>query len=411
MLSATPIQLDPSAPGDQPQDAVRQAPRRPETGDGWNWLLTAEHQQRKYLLRFGIGAALCLAALTALEIGLYIGVCQHPALIHSMVAVGVLLIVAFYGLMRTGLNKRFADPSLTSLEINATNAFIAVGYWLATPIGQAIPLVMVVVVLMFGMFTTTPKQLGRCCLWAMAMLSMAFVAVAHTEADPLVTLQQRFHAVLMVIALTTVYVLGAQLAKIRAGLRKRKDELQAALQRIETLATIDMLTGLLNRREMHNVLDRQEKMTSRNEQGFCVCMIDIDFFKKINDTHGHNTGDEVLRTFAATAKSALRDTDVISRWGGEEFLVMMMGSDVASAQAVVERVHAAVKDMTVQTAKGETLKMTFSAGLARYRPGEPMDSVIERADRALYRAKSSGRDRTVIDPNSAASADVVGMAL
>lgn len=194
----------------------------------------------------------------------------------------------------------------------------------------------------------------------------------------------------------TVRVLASQLARIRNRLRERKDELKEALKRIEALATVDVLTGLLNRREMHNVLDRQEKMVARQEQGFCVCMIDIDFFKRVNDVHGHNLGDEVLRVFAATARSALRETDVISRWGGEEFL-MMMDTDITVAKTVVERVHTAMCQVSVPTSDGQQLKVTFSAGLACYRQGEPIDRIIDRADRALYKAKSEGRDRTSLD--------------
>lgn len=82
-------------------------------------------------------------------------------------------------------------------------------------------------------------------------------------------------------------------------------------------------------------------MAARQEQSLCICMIDIGFFKRVNDVHGHNMGDEVLRVFAATARSALRETDVISRWGGEDFLVMMMGTGITLAQTIVERLRTA----------------------------------------------------------------------
>lgn len=362
-----------------------------------NRLLPTEREQRSYTIRFLIGAGNCLAALLALEFAVFIGISPHPSGVHALALCGFLVELTFYVLLRNGLNRRFADPSLTEYQINAAIVFIGVGYWLVTPLGKSIPLVLLIVVLMFGMFSTTPRQLGRCCVWAMAVMSTSFFLVARTAPAAIITTQQWFHVALLMMVLPTVYALAYQLALIRARLRERKEELKAALQRIETLATIDMLTGLLNRREMHNVLDRQEKMASRTDQGFCVCMIDIDFFKKVNDVHGHNMGDEVLRVFASTARSALRETDVISRWGGEEFLVMMMDTDVALARSVIERVRSDMDAVAVPTPDGQPLKVTFSAGLARYRQGEPMDRVIERADRALYHAKSAGRNQTMLD--------------
>lgn len=384
-------------------DSLRTAPRA-EAVDvararAWlDWVLTADRQQRSYIIRYFVGAANCAGALIALELAIRVGLpINHPQGVHWLVLFGSLIELSFYVVLRSGLNKRFEDPSLTAYEINAAISFIAVGYWLAPLRGETYPLVLLIVVLMFGMFATTPKQLGRCCIWAVAAMSAAFIAVALEGADPYGAVMQAFNAALIMVVIPTVYVLAAQLARIRNRLRERKDELKEALKRIEALATVDVLTGLLNRREMHNVLDRQEKMVARQEQGFCVCMIDIDFFKRVNDVHGHNMGDEVLRVFAATARSALRETDVISRWGGEEFLVMMMDTDITVAKAVVERVHAAMRHVSVPTSDGQQLKVTFSAGLACYRQGEPIDRIIERADRALYQAKSEGRDRTSLD--------------
>lgn len=384
-------------------DVSRTAPQ-PEAVDvararTWlDWVLTVEPQQRSYIARYAIGAVNCLGALIALELAIRAGLrINNPQAVHWLTLAGILVELTFYVVLRSGLNKRFEDPSLTAYEINAAISFIAVGYWLAPLRGETYPLVLLVIVLMFGMFATTPKQLGRCCMWAMASMTAAFIAVVVEGSDPEGAVVQTFHAALIMGVLPTVYLLAAQLARIRNRLRERKDELKEALKRIEALATIDVLTGLLNRREMHNVLDRQEKMAARQEQGFCICMIDIDFFKRVNDVHGHNMGDEVLRVFAATAQSALRETDVISRWGGEEFLVMMMGTDITLAQTVVERLRTAMSQVSVPTPDGQQLKVTFSAGLARYRRGEPMDSIIERADRALYQAKSEGRNRTLID--------------
>lgn len=398
MLSATMENSDRSKAAESPTESTSlDAPPSPRRGSALlDLLLTTDRKQRSYIIRFAMGSANALAALAALEIAVYIGICGNAMGVRCLTLAGILLELMFYVVLRTGLNKRFPDPSLNEYEIDASIACIAVGYWLAPRWAGAFPLVMLVVMLMFGMFATTPKQIGRCCLWALFTMSISFALVARTDGTDFSVTQQYFHAALVVAVLPTVYMLASQLALIRARLRKRKEDLEQALQRIEALSTIDILTGLLNRREMHNVLDRQEKLVLRGEPGFCICMIDIDFFKQVNDVHGHNLGDEVLRVFSATVQSALREIDIISRWGGEEFLVMMMEPDITRAKMTVERMRAAMNNVTIPTSQGP-LKVTFSAGLARFRSGEPMDQVIDRADRALYRAKSQGRDCTVLD--------------
>jgi diguanylate cyclase len=363
-----------------------------------DWVLTDDPQQRTYIIRYFVGAANCAGALAALALAIRAGLTvNHPDVVPWFTLAGILVELIFFVVLRSGFNKRFEDPSLTAYEINAAISFIAVGYWLAPLRGEAYPLVLLIIVLMFAMFATTPKQLGRCCLWALVAMTVSFMAVILEGNDPLGTVMHAFHAALIMVVLPTVYVLASHLARIRQRLRERKDELKAALARIEALATIDALTGLLNRREMRNVLDLQEKVAARRGQGFCICMIDIDFFKRVNDVHGHHMGDEVLRVFAATARSALRETDVISRWGGEEFLVLMLDTDITLARTAVERLRVAMGQVSVPAASGQRLKVTFSAGLARYRVGESVDGVIERADRALYRAKADGRDRTALE--------------
>jgi diguanylate cyclase (GGDEF)-like protein len=367
----------------------RQALQRAEDG-----LLSTEPQQRAYIIRFLIGALNCLAALIALELALYLGMTFQDTIVHTVTIAGIAVELLFYGMLRSGLNKRFADPSQTEYQIDAAIVFIGIGYWLVAPFGRAIPLVLLVVVLMFGMFCTTPKQLGRCCLWAMGVMSLAFAMAASDQPDEVTTTQQWFHAVMLALVLPTVYVLGSQLSLIRNRLRERKNELAFALQRIEALATTDMLTGLLNRRQMHHVLDHQEEVAIRQNQDFCICMLDIDHFKRFNDLYGHNVGDEVLRVFASTAQQALRETDVICRWGGEEFLVMMR-SDALQAGTAIQRLRLDLMDACFPSSDGSPLTVTFSAGLTTYRRGESISSMIERADRALYQAKAQGRNQTV----------------
>ena len=127
-----------------------------------------------------------------------------------------------------------------------------------------------------------------------------------------------------------------------------------------------------------------------------MALIDLDHFKKINDTHGHQAGDDVLTGFASAAQAALRETDVICRWGGEEFLVLLRDTDPAlQGREALKR----LRDNLTNLRTPSDTAVTFSAGLALARTDEPAERTIERADRALYAAKTAGRNRDVSSPD------------
>ncbi|MET0335887.1 MAG: GGDEF domain-containing protein [Rhizobacter sp.] len=175
-----------------------------------------------------------------------------------------------------------------------------------------------------------------------------------------------------------------------AFLLAHRDEAEQELKR---LATTDGLTGVLNRRHWMEQGLSHINLASRHGRGLVVLMLDIDFFKGINDTHGHQTGDRALVLFAAALQQVVRQPDLVGRYGGEEFCVLLPMSDVAAAEAVDQRLRATiVRD--VNPALG--FDVTFSAGVAALKDGETLlDEVIARADQALYAAKQGGRNRIV----------------
>ena len=159
-------------------------------------------------------------------------------------------------------------------------------------------------------------------------------------------------------------------------------------------AIIDELTGLHNRRWLQNILGRQMKRNQYNDETLSLMMVDIDHFKRINDTCGHLAGDRVLRHIAKIMMNNVRPTDLLARYGGEEFIAVLPSTDLAGARVVANRMCAAVCKSKVGTGENATLpSVTISIGIAQMQADEPTERLIERADVALYQAKDKGRNR------------------
>jgi len=156
--------------------------------------------------------------------------------------------------------------------------------------------------------------------------------------------------------------------------------------------TTDGLTGVGNRKRLSEVLEYSEKMAIRTGDPFSIVMVDLDHFKSVNDTYGHHTGDEVLKKFSAVALQVKRETDAIFRFGGEEFVFLVLGGK-EEASVLTERLHSAFNEQRFD-AGGHEFSVTFSAGIAEYTHNA--DELLVEADQALYQAKRSGRNRTSI---------------
>jgi diguanylate cyclase (GGDEF)-like protein len=158
------------------------------------------------------------------------------------------------------------------------------------------------------------------------------------------------------------------------------------------MATSDKLTGLANRQVFDVIAANALKDANRSGEPLSAMLIDIDHFKRVNDTYGHQAGDVVIQGVAKAAKASLRDSDTLCRWGGEEFLVVLKNCDVENARVLAEKLRQAVKEATFQY--NETIiPVTVSLGIAEYQAGELIEHFLGRTDVALYAAKEGGRDR------------------
>jgi diguanylate cyclase (GGDEF)-like protein len=170
-------------------------------------------------------------------------------------------------------------------------------------------------------------------------------------------------------------------------------KLTHALDAMQRMAHTDFLTGLANRRAFIDAAELELARARRYATPMSLLMVDIDLFKQINDTRGHEAGDEALKGLAACALAELREVDLMGRWGGEEFVVLLPETDAASAAEVAERLRVAVENAALPCGK-EPVRVTVSIGYAELAPGDAdIDALVRNADDALYRAKNAGRNR------------------
>lgn len=195
--------------------------------------------------------------------------------------------------------------------------------------------------------------------------------------------------------LAGVFLISAELQTVRDGLTERNRGLRDAMERLQDMASKDDLTGLHNRRSIMELLGRQKALADRGAQTFTVCYCDLDHFKMVNDRYGHAVGDVALKQFAELARAVVRNVDYVSRFGGEEYLLVLVDADAQTAAQVAQRLAEHTRQMWIP-GTDEAFSMTVSVGIASYQVGELVQDLVSRADQALYQAKRAGRDRVVV---------------
>jgi diguanylate cyclase (GGDEF)-like protein len=187
------------------------------------------------------------------------------------------------------------------------------------------------------------------------------------------------------------FLAGAALAVLQVKLRLNRQILEGAARYGELRATTDELTGVYNRRP---VIAQLEEYAARGRGNYAIALIDLDGFKAINDTHGHDCGDEILRLVADSLTDHFRASDMVSRWGGDEFLILMPGIRHTDLEPVLERLRAEIAAIR-KPCGSEMHEVTVSIGAAMGEVGQSPDDCIAAADHALYRAKEEGRNKVV----------------
>jgi len=309
--------------------------------------------------------------------------------------------IGFYLCIRSGLNLKLkTGRSLAIPQSIWAMVGITWSYAITGPARGAVILIMILVVI-FTMFELTPSKARGVAGTAFVMLCTVMVWKALTDPSRYDPRVEGMHLLFSGIVLAAASALAVRIGKLRARLQeqrahleRQRAELAEALERIRALATHDDLTGLANRRAAIDRMRDELAVRGRPEPLMSLALMDIDHFKLINDGHGHAVGDAVLRRFGECAQRQVLLGDMLARWGGEEFLLVMPATAQEDAMAAMERMRQALRDTNFDDiAPG--LAVSFSAGVSECASERDLEAAIARADAAMYEAKRTGRNRAV----------------
>jgi diguanylate cyclase (GGDEF)-like protein len=323
------------------------------------------------------------------------------AVVRNYILAVLGLIATFVLFIRTDINLRFADPSMTLAQVTTS---ILPAYYVMYHSQEARPVFLVLCfsAAMYGLFQFRMRDFLVLSLVVSGGYALLITLVYLNKPNEI---HLRFE-ILLWFSLTATFVQFSGLGGYISGLRQkvkhnykelavRNGELEQALLRIEELAMRDDLTGVFNRRFLMETIRSEKLRCERTGSQFTVGILDVDHFKNVNDKFGHIAGDQVLQAIAKTASEALRQTDFFGRYGGEEFALVLTGTEAEGAMVTAERVRKAIEELDFPGID-PAFKVTVSIGIAESLRGEDSELTFKRADEALYEAKEGGRNRCII---------------
>jgi diguanylate cyclase (GGDEF)-like protein len=293
---------------------------------------------------------------------------------------------------------RLGDARLLLAQL-AVNFIVQIAFLIAMPTLWIVFLASTLITCSYAMVALTPRQFTWLWLAYGLTTGLALFAGRQRFGSPAPTsINIAVLWLFFFMGVRRLAVMGAQFSRLREQLSAKNKQLTVLLERNKELAMHDELTGAFNRRHLMDSLADESERARRSDAAYSVAIFDLDWFKAINDGHGHAGGDAVLRTFCDLARAELRTNDLFARYGGEEFVLLMPATPTPeAARSVVERIRHAVAAQDWRAVLGEQVPaVTVSAGIATWRRDESPETVLARADAALYDAKHLGRNRSVI---------------
>lgn len=355
---------------------------------GFSIIPEHDAEQAHRIRRFFAGALLSmlvLAFMGAVHVHGYMAIRG----LQWCIALSLISYVAFYVALRTDFNLRYRDPTLAGAKILTAFIITTIAAYYTQSDARSVYLPIQVMSFFFGIYRLETRSMLLLALVCSAGYGVMLGLLHIFNAVELDIKLESLRWWILTIALLWFAVLSGQIGKQRKELADSKLAMESMLEH-------DELTGVGNRRYLTHVLEQEKSRSDRSGTPFCVAMLDLDLFKKVNDTYGHAAGDKVLKVFALVAQDGLRRIDYFGRYGGEEFMLIMADTVLQGAAVKAERLRANAEN-TRHADINPALVQTVSIGLAEYRRGETIEDIQKRADNALYKAKASGRNRVELD--------------
>jgi diguanylate cyclase (GGDEF)-like protein len=302
-------------------------------------------------------------------------------------------VFTFTILIRSGFNKRYADPSLTIPQLLWGTAFMLTIAYLLNE-WRSLMLMSYFGMLSFGFFKLKLREFISVVLVAVLGYTLLILYLFLYEPERLQLKLELLQILAFACSLGIMVFTGSAVHRLRDRSKQQFIDLQKALEINKKLATTDDLTGLCNRRYFMDKLAQQKALSERNESDFVICYCDLDHFKQINDTYGHHIGDIVLQKFAEILKSSIREIDYVARFGGEEFVCLLVETDLEDALNVTERIRETLENRNFSDI-APSLHATVSIGVTNFKEFNTLQETLMTADNRMYMAKQQGRNRVV----------------
>lgn len=305
----------------------------------------------------------------------------------------------YYLLIGSGVSRRFKHPGMPFPQV-VTAMLMQTGFLILAP--QVGYLFLINFFIIYALAVMGLRTFWYVVSWLTGSLALvlAFSLMGSHLSFPVTdNFSQLLVCLSFILALGRCIYLMNKLSRMQRKIVEKNQQLLLAMKRAQELATRDELTNIENRRSLMDILAVEQKRSQRGGKSFCIAILDLDGFKSVNDNFGHAAGDLVLKTFVEIVRNEMRLSDHFARYGGDEFVLVLTGTTVEEGVTALDRICAET-EVYDWSQFGEGIVLTASIGITDFRPGETVDETFQRADMALYGAKSAGRNRVMISPDS-----------
>jgi diguanylate cyclase (GGDEF)-like protein len=352
-------------------------------------------KQALRLTRFFISFGIYILNVSLSYVAYKAGLMGLTVLYWNLIIILVFNII-LYIIFRSGLNLRFKDPSMTSIQICLASIVVMYAIFFVHE-ARGVLCSVYILILLFGTFRLDTRQFLKISCFILMTYGVDIFLLRVFRPQDIVLHIEIFQWLVLAVVLISVSFIGGNISALRRDLATSRKKLQASLEKIKEMAIRDDLTGFFNRRYLMETIVTENNRSNRTGSIFTLAMLDLDKFKNVNDTFGHQAGDEILITFSHILSNVLRKTDFCGRYGGEEFLVVLTQTNLQDAKVFAERIRACVEEfLSLDMGHGRKFGVTVSIGLAEHQRNEDIDKTISRADEAMYKAKKNGRNRVEV---------------